>query len=83
MAGVVSDDVVLDGVNAVMDSVISDSITIAKELFDMLDSNNNDRVERDEFKLFLASVDMVVGGRIRAEWKKAIILPRLKAIAAL
>ena len=75
--------VVLDGVNGVIDGLIASSAELAGQLFTMLDTNCNERIERDEFKLFLASVDSVVGARIRAEWKKAVIVPRLKALAGL
>ena len=66
-----------------MDSLIASGTEIADTVFRMLDTNQNERIERDEFKLFLATVDAVVGGRIRAEWKRAIIVPRLRAVAAL
>ena len=75
--------VVLESVVAAIDAVIAEVGAVADQLFTTLDANGNECVERDEFKLFLASVDALVGGRIRAEWKRAIVVPRLKAIAAL
>ena len=75
--------VVLDGVIAAIDTAIADGSTVAEHLFGILDTNGNERIERDEFKLFLATIDTIVGGSIRAEWKKAIVVPRLRAIAAL
>ena len=73
----------LSGVYAAIDAVVAEAGEVAERLFVMLDVNGNERVEREEFKLFLACVDTVVGARIRAEWKRAVIIPRLKALAAL
>ena len=52
-------------------------------LFSALDTRGTGRVEREEFRAFLPLVDAQLGERLRREWKRATVVPRLHDLANL
>ena len=55
---------------------------LAARLFAQLDRAGSGRLEREHFAAFLENFDLAIGERLRREWKRSVVLPRLLALAA-